>query len=222
MTALARKILPPLYAAPIGPPRLTLAGSGGAVASALPPLDLRTLIQVRLGIDVARQAFLEAWLPTVAEEARRYAARGGSAEELRAEGALALWEAVLGYLPQRHRTSPERYIGNQIHRRVRRLYREQMGFGRPGAVPLDVVEPIGAPDSQYVAAEQRADLSAAIAALDPAEQAHLTRYLRLVELGVGPDEAARQLAQGGGGSYAAWKKRIERVRRKLKNRLTAM
>jgi RNA polymerase sigma factor (sigma-70 family) len=179
-------------------------------------------MQIRLGNESTRQAFVEAWLPIVAEEARRYAARGGSAEELRAEGALALWEAVLGYGPQRHRTTPERYIGNQIHRRVRRLYREQMGFGRPGALPLALAAPVGAPDRQFSAAEQRADLAAAIGSLEPVEQAHLTRYLRLVELGAGPDEAARQLARGGGGSYAAWKKRIARVRRKLKKRLTAM
>ena len=66
----------------------------GAVRGELPRLPLRQLVLVRMGDELARQALLERWLPVVEQEARRYARAGGPAEDLAAEGALALWEAA--------------------------------------------------------------------------------------------------------------------------------
>lgn len=186
----------------------------------LPQLSWRWLIQIRLGDEAARQAFLEAWGPVVDQEVRRYAAKGGDAEELEAEGNLALWEGALEYDPQRLRTSPERYIANRIHKQVRRRYREQAGYHRPATeVGLELVDPPARLEERFGLAERRADLSAAVGGLAPAEQALFEGYLRLVDAGHGPDEAARLLAHQEGGSFAAWKKRLERARRKVRERM---
>lgn len=193
-----------------------VAGSGG---EGLPRLTWRWLIQIRMGDQEARQTFLEAWGPVVDQEVRRYAARGGDPEELAAEGLLALWEGATQYDPQRHRTSPERYIANHLHRRVRHRFLEEAGYDRPLSLPLDVLGPLPQPDERIAAAERRIDLEVAVGALPVAEQATFARYLRLAEAGLGPDEAASLLAQQEGGSFAAWKKRLERSRQRVRERL---
>jgi RNA polymerase sigma factor (sigma-70 family) len=191
----------------------------GAERDRLPPLNWRLLVQIRLGDEPARHAFLEAWGPVVDQEVRRYAAKGGDPEELAAEGYLALWEAANQYDPQRHKTSPERYIANHIHKRIRRRYRAEAGYTGPVPLPLEAAEPQPHFERRFVQIEQRLDLAAAVGALPAVERATLDRYLRLAEGGLGPDEAARVLARQEGGSFAAWKKRLERLRRKVRERL---
>lgn len=187
--------------------------------SASPRVDLRTLVSIRLGRIQEIESFLGSWEPVLAEEARRYARRGGPEEDLRAEGALALWEAALQYDPSRHRTAPEQYIRNHIHRRVRSAYGRAVGFGQPREIRLDLVMPLQATESGYSQADHSVDLSTAMAGLGTEEQKHLKEYLALASGGAGPDEAARMLSDGNGESFAAWKKRIERLRRKLRDRL---
>ncbi len=207
-----------------GRPHLNLVGpqAGIAAGGRLPRTDLRTLIRVRLGDEEVREAITLAWAPIVAEEARRYARSGGPREDLEAEGMLALWEALFTFDPQRHRTAPERYIHNQVHRRVRSAYREAMGYDRPAEVPLTLVQALPAQEDSFAAAERRLDLAAATAHLAPEEQHTFTEYLRLAASGAGPDEAARALAQSGGAGFAAWKKRIARVRKKVRNHLSGV
>lgn len=194
----------------------------GGVRTELPRLPLRQLILIRTGDEVARQALLDTWLPVVEREADRYGRAGGNRDELAAEGALALWEAVLQYDPQHHRTAPEMYVHNHIHRRVRRQYRTGMGFGGLKLVPVEALTREATEEEAYGAAEQHHDLENALAELKPAEREHLEQYLQLALAGMGPDEAARALSQRSGDSFAAIKKRLERVRRKVKNRLIAV
>lgn len=215
MLALADHWLPAL---PKGvPPLVAMAGSE---QHGLPRLSWRWLIQIRMGDEEARQAFLEAWGPVIDQEVNRYAAKGGEPEELEAEGNLALWEGVTAYDPQRHKTTAERYIANRIHKSVRRRYLDQTGYSRPGSeVPLDLVEPQPQAERRFAEAERRLDLAGAVGALSPGDQQLFQRYLRLAEAGHGPDEAARLLAYQEGGSFAAWKKRLERTRRKVRRHL---
>lgn len=193
-------------------PSFTLVVSAGGQ---LPRVTPRQLILIRLGDPAAQEAFLHDWLPYVEIETRRYAHKGAPAEELQSEGNLALWEAVHQYDPTKHRTAPERYIHNQIHRKVRRAYREAMGFDRP----LQPAADTGAPDHRFDTAERTADLAAAMKTLRPVERDQLTQYLRLTMQGLGPDEAARALAARQGGSFAAIKKRMERLRRKVREKV---
>jgi hypothetical protein len=192
----------------------------GAVRGELPRLPLRQLILVRMGDELARQALLEAWLPVVEQEARRYARAGGPADELEAEGALALWEAALHYDPQRHRTAPERYVQNHIHRRVRRLYRELQGYQGPKLVPVEAMAVRAADEAGYAAVERTLDVAGALAELKPAERQQFEQYLGLALAGMGPDEAARALAVQQEETFAAAKKRLERIRRRVRERLS--
>lgn len=105
----------------------------------------------------------------------------------------------------------ERFVQNQIHRRVRTAYRKSMGFDRPHLVPLEAVAPAGAPDPALADRERIIDLERAVAGLTGPEQQHLREYLGLVTAGSGPDEAARTLSVRHGGSFSAWKKRLERA-----------
>lgn len=204
---------------PSGVPNIRAVAGGGGFN--LPRLSLRWLIQIRMGDETARQAFLEAWGPVIDQEVHRYAAKGGDREELEAEGNLALWEGAMEYDPQRHRTAPERYIANRLHKQVRRRYLEQAGYDRPvSSIPLERLEAPPRVEERYAAIEQRADLATAVSGLAPGEQALFERYLALAGAGLGPDEAARLLASQEGGSFAAWKKRLERTRRKLRERLS--
>lgn len=196
--------------------------AGVPAGPSLPRVDLRSLIRLRLGDEAVKEAFVQTWAPLVQTEAKRYARRGGSAEDLNAEGMLALWEAALHYDAGRHRTAPERFIHNQVHRRVREAYRRSMSFEAPAQVPLELVPNAGASETGFTAAEERTDLEAAAGGLAPAERETFTRYARLAAAGAGPDEAARALAGSGGVGFAAWKKRIERVRKKLRNQLSGV
>jgi RNA polymerase sigma factor (sigma-70 family) len=193
---------------------------GAAAGARLPHVSMRQLVLVRTGDEAARQELLETWLPLVGQEARRYARTGGPEEELAQEGALALWEAALQYDPQRHRTAPERYLHNAIHRRVRRDYREAMGYAGEKLVPVETLEQEKVSEAGYGAAERHADLAGALAALKPAEREQFEQYLGLALAGMGPDEAARAMASQAGGSFAANKKRLERIRRRVKERLS--
>lgn len=184
-----------------------------------PQLDLRTLIRLRLGNAEVQDAFIGQWEPLVEQEALRYARRGGPEEDLKAEGMLALWEAIVTYQPGKHRTAPEQYIANQVHRRVRTAYRKAMGFDRPRQVGLDLAERAGETEVGYSVTERKVDLQRAIAHLRPTEQQQLRQYLSLAASGLGPDEAAGALAQESGETPAAWKKRLQRVRSKLKAHL---
>lgn len=197
-------------------PRPSFTVLCAAGQSAQPPrVTLRQLLLLRLQDPITQEAFLQDWMPLVEGEARRYAYKGAAEEELQAEGALALWEAVHQYDTRKHRTTPERYIHNQVHRRVRRAYQAAMGFDRPTELPAEVA----APDHRFEAVEQAADLKQAMASLRPVERDHLTQYLRLTLQGYGPDEAARTLARRHGDTFAATKKRMERLRRKVKEKV---
>lgn len=209
---------PALAARPFHP---VICAAAGGTAS-LPHLSLRQLIQLRLGDQQAYEAYIHEWLPVVETEAHRYALRGGAEADLAAEGALALWEAALQYDPQRHRTTPERYICNHIHRQVRRAYRKSQGFAGPKLVPVESLAEHARPDESFTAAEQRADMAQALRQLKPAEQMQFRRYLGLSLAGLGPDEAARTLAAEQQESFAACKKRIERLRRKMKTQLSRL
>lgn len=200
-------------------PSFRLVAGARAGSDNLPRLTWRWLIQIRMGDEEARRTFVEAWGPVIDQEVQRYAAKGGDGDELAAEGALALWEAATQYDPQRHKTSPERYIANHLHWRVRRRFREEAGYTRPAAVPLHLVELPPRTDERFSAIEQRLDLAAVVEALAPTEQAAFARYLQFAGRGLGPDEAARMLAHQEGGSFAAWKKRLERVRHKVREYL---
>jgi DNA-directed RNA polymerase specialized sigma24 family protein len=215
MQALAQRLAPAVTA-----PRSNLVALAGGDPYGLPRLSWRWLIQIRMGDEEARRTFLEAWGPVIDQEVHRYASKGGDPDELAAEGNLAVWEGALEYAPHRHRTTPERYIANRLHKRVRQRYLEEAGYTRPvRAVELDLVEPASRCEEGFVAVEQQIDLASAVGALSPGEQAAFERYLRLVEAGHGPDEAARILAHQEGGSFAAWKKRLERTRRKVRTKL---
>lgn len=209
-------LLPAAVPAPQRPRFTVLAGTASA---RLPGTSLRDLIRIRLGEQLVREAYVEAWQPVIAEEVRRYARRGGSEDDLRGEGALALWEAALQYDPQVHRTSPERYIHNHVHRRIRTAYRESQGFDRPALVPLEWAPPQARPDEAFAASEQRADLHAAVNELRTVEREQFSHYMGLALSGMGPDEAARVVAARSGDSFAACKKRLERIRRRVRNRL---
>ncbi|HYG56869.1 MAG TPA: sigma-70 family RNA polymerase sigma factor [Symbiobacteriaceae bacterium] len=206
-------LAPLLTPAPRLRPVFTVVASAGS--NLLPRITPRQLVLVRLHDEAARESLVQEWMPVVEAEARRHARQGGPADDLQAEGALALWEAALQYDPQRHRTAPERYIHNHIHRRVRRAYREAMGFDRP----LHLLPDTGAPDRRFEAAERAMDLHRAMESLKPVERDHLTHYLRLTLAGLGPDEAARTLARRHGESFAATKKRMARIRRKLREKV---
>jgi len=200
-------------------PAFTVLAGAGASPSRLPGTSLRDLIRIRLGEEPVRAAFVEAWQHVLENEVAHYARRGGPAEELQAEGALALWEAALQYDPQVHRTTPERYIHNHIHRRIRSAYREAQGFDRPDLIPLEWAPVQVSSDGAFAASEQQADLDAAVGALRPAEQEQFSQYMGLALSGMGPDEAARVLAARHGDSFAACKKRLERLRRRVRSRL---
>lgn len=202
-------------------PRFVLVGA--ATGPLLPRTTLRQLILLRLAQDPAvAEQFLQEWRPVVENEVRRYGARGGPADDLTGEANLALWEAAMQYDPQRHHTTPEHYIQNHIHRRVRRAYRDAQGFGQPAQAPAEALERIARPDEQLRAVEQQADLSRAVAQLEPAEQAQFQRYASLALSGMGPDEAARAMAASDGASFAAAKKRLERLRKKVRSHLSRL
>jgi RNA polymerase sigma factor (sigma-70 family) len=211
-SALAHFVAP----ASVRPSFSVICGAGSFTG---PAVTIRQLVRIRLQDEAAREAYLRQWLPVVEREARRYANLGGLADDLTAEGALALWEAALQYDPQRHHTAPERYIHNQIHRRVRQGYQAAMGFRGLKVVPVETVEREARHEEGFAAAERQADLARAVEGLRAGEQAEFQAYLRLALSGMGPDEAARALAVRQGESFAACKKRIERLRRKVRGRL---
>ncbi|HWI60592.1 MAG TPA: sigma-70 family RNA polymerase sigma factor [Symbiobacteriaceae bacterium] len=203
--------------APVRRPAFTLLGAAGPAQ--LPRVTLRELIRLRLGEPDIQEQFLQAWQPIVENEVRRYSALGGPADDLSGEANLALWEAATQYDPQHHRTTPAQYIQNHIHRRVRHAYRESQGYDRPLEVaPLESA--LGRPDERLIAVEQAADLGRAVAQLQPAEQAQFEQYARLALAGMGPDEAARAMAAGDGATFAAAKKRLERLRKKVREHLS--
>lgn len=216
MQALVHKAFPAIHRSVV-PPLRAVAGGGDRT---LPRLSWRWLVQIRLGDEAARQAFLEAWGPVIDQEVHRYTRKGGDPEELAAEANLALWEGAMAYDPHRHRTTPERYIANRLHKRIRRSYLEQTGYDRSAReTPLDLVDAPAVTEERYAAVEQRIDLAEAVGGLAPRDQSLFRRYLLLAEGGHGPDEAARLVAQQAGGSFGAWKKRLERVRRKVRKSL---
>jgi DNA-directed RNA polymerase specialized sigma24 family protein len=196
-----------------------LSTAGGSGPLTLPRLTLRHLIQIRIGDDTVRETFFRQWERVIQDEARHYAARGGQEEELRAEGGLALWEAALQYDPQRHTTTPARYVRNHIHRNIRRAYRDLMGFGQSPTLSLEMLPPVATPERRYAEREDAVDLDQAVQGLATKEREQFNSYLYLASSGHGPDEAARILAASSGESYAAWKKRIARVRRKVRQQL---
>lgn len=215
-------LAPVVHSLPTPPrrPRFLLVGT--ASGPALPRTTLRQLIRLRLADPVVLEQFLQDWKPVVENEVRRYGARGGPADDLTGEANLALWEAAMQYDPQRHHTVPEHYIQNHIHRRVRRAYRDALGFDRPAQVPAEVLERVTRPDEQLHAVEQQADLSRAVAQLEPAEQAQFQRFTDLALSGMGPDEAARAMATTDGATFAAAKKRLERLRKKVRSHLSRL
>lgn len=215
MLAPVLRLLPQVVA----PRRPQLAVISSCAAIRLPAVSLRDLLRIRMGEPVVVESYLSDWMPVIEAEVRWYAARGGPAEELQAEGALALWEAALQYDPQTHRSAPARYIHNHIHRRVRKAYRDSRGFDRPAAVPLELVPAQARPDEGYAASEQKADLEAAVQHLGPAEQEQFRTYLGLALSGMGPDEAARVVSARYGTTFEAGKKRLERLRRRVKEKL---
>jgi RNA polymerase sigma factor (sigma-70 family) len=203
-------------------PQFTLVGtaSGGP---ALPRTTLRQLILLRIAEDPqVAERFLQEWQPALENEVRRYGARGGPLEDLTGEANLALWEAAMQYDPQKHRTAPEHYIQNHIHRRVRTAYRDSQGFDQPEQAPAEALDRIARHDEQLHAVEQQADLTRAVGQLEPAEQDQFHRYAALALSGMGPDEAARAMAATDGASFAAAKKRLERLRKKVKSHLSRL
>lgn len=204
-------------AVPAGRPRFTLVAAAGPH---LPRVTWREIIQLRLAAPEIQEGFVRDWLPVVEQEARRYTRQGGPADELFAEGSLALWEAVQQYNPQQHRTAPAQYIQNHVHRRVRRAYREAMGYGRPETAPAEALALVGRPDQRLAAVESAVDLAGSVAELKPGEQAEFATFARMALSGMGPDEAARAMSAGGSRSFAATKKRLERIRRKVADLLS--
>ena len=191
--------------------QMRLAAAPRLVAGQAPGFE--TLLQLRRGVALAREEYVDWFWPEVQRQARHYARRGGPEEELVAEGALALWEAAFQYDPRRHETSVDAYVKNQVHRRIRRAYRRAMGYTGARVVPLERAEELPAAGAPLIAVEARLDLERAQASLSPADQAVLQRWLPVA--GAGPKQAARQLARRHGGTPAAWKKRLQRTRQRL-------
>lgn len=181
-------------------------------------VDLRLLLAVRDGNAEAQEAYVRGLWPEVERNAGYYAARGGAREDLAAEGALALWEAAFGYDPHRHRSDPESFVRNQIHRRVRRAYRQALGFalGEVMVVPLDADAPLAGAEDGFVDVEARIDLARGLSHLSERDRLLIADYLSLVEeQGLGPEEAAGRIAAEAGRSKAAVKKQVQRARRRL-------
>lgn len=200
--------------------RLLLRGTVPRLWAGLSTPGFGTLIRVRLGDERAQQEYLAFFWPEVEQEARRYASRGGSREDLAGEGALALWEAAFRYDPSRHRTDLPAFVRNHVHRSVRRAYRKAMGYDQAKVVPLETMDRAPVSEDGYGAAETRFDLEQARAKLGEQERAALGEYLSLVRTGgAGPDQAAGELARRHGGTSAAWKKRLQRTRRKVQELL---
>lgn len=189
-----------------------------AAPASLPP-DGDVLRRLRAGDREAQEQFVGHFWPDVQQEAARYARRGGPREDLLAEGALALWEAALAYDPDRHGTDLPTYVRNAVHRRVRRAYRKAMGFDAAPEAPLDWVAGMMAVEVRYASAEDRADLDRALLALPQRDRAVMRQFVALSLQGFGPDEAAQELSRRHGGTPAAWKKRLQRGRRRLQRRL---
>lgn len=185
------------------------------MASAEP--GLQTLLRLRLGDLQSQEEYLARFWPDLEREVRRYTRRGGPADELLAEGALALWEAAFAYDPRRHRTPVVDFVTNQVHRRVRQAYRQAMGFRQPPPLPLQNVERLPADPDRFSALETRLDLERAQALLPAPDREVLRHYLPLTPLG--PVGAAACLAQRHGGTAAAWRKRLQRTRQRLRRLL---
>lgn len=175
-----------------------------------------SILRLRLGDPREQERYVAYFWPYLQSEVQRYARIGGPEEELQAEGALALWEAAFQYAPSRHRTDLPDYVRNHIHRRVRQAYRKARGYQGEKVVPLTRLAELPDHRTDLSDAEQRLDLKAAQARLEPADHQTWGLYQRLAVSGLGPDQASQRLARDHGGTPAAWKKRIQRTRQKLR------
>jgi DNA-directed RNA polymerase specialized sigma24 family protein len=208
----------PMAPRPMAPRPMASVGPGepAVPTRGLAGLDLPLLLRLRAGDPDAQRAYLDHFWPDLEREVRRYARRGGPADDLLGEGALALWEAAFQYDPRKHRTDVEHFVTNHVHRRVRRAYRKAMGYDQARVVPLEQAADQPASDPGFDARADLLDLARAQAALLPAERETLHQYLGLVAgAGLGPDQAAHHLARQHGGTPAAWKKRLQRTRKKM-------
>ncbi len=169
------------------------------------------LYRVRNGDNTAQREYIDRYWAVVEREATRYARRGGPHEDLRGEGALALWEAVFLFNPARIRIPLDRYVANHIHQRVRRAYVRAMGYGdRSRVIPLSdvAVNDASTEDEAIGAAEQLYDVLKAAREMAGADRAVIEAALDREYRGLGSEpRGARE------------RKHLQRARRRLQDRL---
>lgn len=182
-------------------------------------VDFRTILALRVGKTWAQDLYVETFWPLLEPEVRHYAHKGGDREELQQEAALALWEAAFRYDPGRHRTRVETFVKNHIHRTVRERYIRSLKH-QQREIPIENYAGIK-PDDGLDLVETQIDVKNAMLELSRDDQNLLDRVTRLVfGHGMGLEEASRYMADHEGGTVAAWKKKIQRVRRKWRTRIT--
>lgn len=175
-----------------------------------PPVSLivwqdMLLPELRRGRIDIQEAYIANFWPMVSQEARRYARSGGDLDDLMGEGALALWEAVFGYGPRRHRTTFTAYVKNHIHQRIRRAYRREQGYHHGSKiVPLSDHQG-GQVDDTMDATEWAIDLAQALSELP-------TRDREILQI--------RQLPASNHPDYETTRKRRQRARLRLREQLT--
>lgn len=184
-------------------------------------IDFQTVLQVRSGQTLAQEQYLAVFWPVLEKEVRYYTRKGGVTEELHADGALALWEAVFQYQPSFHRTNVVTFVQNHIHRKVRESYLKSLTHNQRRLIPLDdLVSLPDVIDPALSIVELEADLNQALHCLPDSDQDVLKYFAGLVvDRGLGSEEAMQHMARQMGGTQAAWKKKIQRLRQKLANHL---
>ncbi len=195
------------------------AGSGPP--HGVEPIDFRTILALRAGQTWAQDLYLETFWPTLEPEVRHYARKGGDREELEQDAALALWEAAFRYDPALHRTRLEVFVKNHIHRTVREHYIQSIKRQRRQILMEDDAGVHGLKsDDNLDLAETQMDVGKAFLALSPHDQRLLHRFAELtIDYGMGLEEASRFMAAHEGGTAAAWKKRIQRLRHKWREQM---
>jgi hypothetical protein len=186
------------------PPR-----ASATMAAADPALTW--LWRVRSGDLPAQREYIGRYWSTVEEEAVRYARRGGPLDDLRGEGALALWEAAFTYDPKHHRTNLDRYVENRIHQRVRRAYVAAMGYedgARVTRLTDDIVQHGMHEDPALSTIEWLHDVTRAADELAAEDRAVILTVVREATDGSRSDA-----------SSARERKRLQRARRRLRKKL---